>query len=70
MSDILEGKRQKAGDAGYHWLCTAVRMKPNVAFVTNSVYLTNSSKKFRTELNFQKLIAVDALAKAYPTVPQ
>ncbi len=29
MSEILESKRQNAGGAGYHWLCTAVRMEPN-----------------------------------------
>jgi hypothetical protein len=40
MSDILERKRQNAGDAGYHWVCTAFRMEPNLAFVINSVYLT------------------------------
>ncbi len=29
MSDILERKRQNAGVAGSHWLCTAVRMEPH-----------------------------------------
>jgi hypothetical protein len=29
MSDRLERKRQNAGDAGYHWLCTSGRIEPN-----------------------------------------